>query len=327
MPDQNLKASVIICAYTQDRWSELVAAVESLYNQNTPPGEIIVVIDHNPYLYQMALSQFPDILVMENRGLRGLSAARNTGTEMTSMPIIAFMDEDATAHPEWLTRLLEIYQDKNVIGVGGRVEPDWLGKRPVWFPDEFAWVIGCTYIGLPKTREPVRNLLGCNMSFRREVFESSGGFRDNLGRLGSLNLLSCEETEFCIRVNRKFHNSRFMYEPLARVYHKVPSSRATWHYYRIRCYAEGFSKAMVANYVGTDDGLASERSYTWRVLPYGILRNIRESVFQRRVDGLLRAVAITAGLVITTLGYLRGRMTAHPENVKTTLSKASKKVG
>jgi glucosyl-dolichyl phosphate glucuronosyltransferase len=316
MDNSVLQASVIICAYTQDRWDGLVAAVDSIRQQKTPAGEIIVVIDHNPRLYEMALVQFPDVRVLENLGPRGLSGARNTGAKNSCQPLVAFMDEDAVAEQDWLTWLLGNYRDELVIGVGGTVGPTWLGKQPVWFPDEFAWVVGCTYRGLPETVEPVRNMLGCNMSFRREVFDRTGGFRETLGRLGSKHLLSCEETEFCIRSNRKFPQSRFVFEPRARVNHKVPAQRGTWQYYRMRCYAEGISKALVTNYVGTGDGLASERKYTLQTLPLGILRGVGDSLRRGNLTGALQASAIVAGLVITSLGYLVGRITAHPELVE-----------
>jgi glucosyl-dolichyl phosphate glucuronosyltransferase len=196
MDDIILQASVIICAYTLERWSSLLAAVASIREQKTPAGEIIVVIDHNPQLYEMVRLQFSDIRVVENSGSKGLSGARNTGVQVAHHPLVAFMDEDAAADPDWLTWLLANYQDEYVIGVGVTVAPSWLGDRPAWFADEFAWVVGCTYKGLPERAEAVRNMLGCNMSFRREVFDRTGGFRNSLGRLGHKNLLSCEETEF-----------------------------------------------------------------------------------------------------------------------------------
>ena len=318
-----LQASVIICAYTKERWNDLVSAVDSVRQQNTPAGEIIVVIDHNPDLYQMAQVQFPDIRVIENRWSPGLSGARNSGAESANQPVVVFMDEDATAEQDWLTWLLRNYQDEQVIGVGGTVEPNWLGKRPAWFPDEFAWVVGCTYKGLPETNKAVRNMLGCNMSFRREVFENTGGFTEALGRLGNKLLLSCEETEFCIRANRKFPHSFFIHEPRARVNHKVPIHRGTWHYYRMRCYAEGLSKALVANFVGAGDGLASERKYTLQILPIGILRGLKSSIQRRNPTGLMQASAILAGLVITSYAYLIGRMTARPKLVNASQLKLS----
>jgi GT2 family glycosyltransferase len=314
--EPTLQASVIVCAYTQERWDGLVAAVGSIQHQETPAGELIVVIDHNPELLEKAQAQFPDIQVVENHGPRGLSGARNTGIENARHEVIAFMDEDAVAAPDWLTQLLSNYSNEQVIGVGGTVAPNWQGGRPVWFPDEFAWVVGCTYKGLPEAVEPVRNMLGCNMSFRRKAFDSVGGFRNNLGRLGK-HLLSCEETEFCIRVNRRFPQGHFVHAPQARVIHTVPAQRASWQYYRARCYAEGLSKALVANYVGTGDGLASERKYATRTLPLGMLNGIGDCLLKGDLSGLLRASAIAIGLGMTTLGYLAGAISVRPGRTET----------
>jgi GT2 family glycosyltransferase len=305
-----IRASVIICAYTQERWEDLKAAVTSIQHQETSAGEIILVIDHNAELLEMARDQFPSITVLENHGPRGLSGARNTGVEFAGKEVVAFMDEDAVAQPDWLTQLLMGYQDEHVMGVGGLVEPNWLGERPAWFPDEFTWVVGCSYKGLPKTMAQVRNMLGCNMSFRREVFATAGGFLPGLGRVGSQLPLSCEETEFCIRLNRRFPQSRFWYIPQARVRHSVPASRVTWQYFRARCYAEGLSKAMVAGFVGAGQGLATERKYTTRTLPLGILHGIGDAFLKGDLAGLLRASAIVAGLEITVAGYLSGTISA-----------------
>jgi GT2 family glycosyltransferase len=321
MTNHALQASVIICAYTQERWENLKAAVTSIQYQETPAGEIILVIDHNAELLEMARTQFPSITVLENHGPRGLSGARNTGVEFADKEVVAFMDEDAVAQPDWLTRLLMGYYDGHVIGVGGLVEPNWLGKRPAWFPDEFTWVVGCSYKGVPETKEHVRNMLGCNMSFRREVFATAGGFLNSLGRVGSKLPLSCEETEFCIRVSRRFPQSRFWYIPQARVRHSVPPSRMTWQYYRARCFAEGLSKAMVANFVGTGQGLATERKYTTRTLPVGILRGIGDAFLKGDLAGLLRASAIAVGLGITAVGYLAGFISSHLRPARTSLLK------
>lgn len=297
--------SVVICAYTEVRWNELVDAVASMRNQTLSPLEVIIVVDHNPALFERVRAEITDVVVVENKEKRGLSGARNSGIAVARGNTIAFMDEDATASPDWLAQLEAGYQDPEVLGVGGAIEPAWVEGRPPWFPKEFDWVVGCTYQGMPVTPQPVRNLIGCNMSFKREVFAAVGGFRDGIGRIG-VRPVGCEETELCIRINQRWPNSKLLYDPRARVRHLVPSQRGTWHYFRSRCYSEGLSKALVAQFVGTKDGLASERTYTFRTLPQGVLRNVMQ-VFRLDFNGLRRAGAIIAGLGITTAGYFKGK--------------------
>lgn len=299
--------TVLVCAYTENRWDELILSIQSIRDQVFKPTQIILVIDHNEKLYQRARQQFPDILVIENTQEQGLSGARNSGIPLATGDVLAFIDEDATAAADWLSTLVPAYQNPDVMGSGGLIVAAWADKKPDWFPEEFNWVVGCTYKGVPEKTSSIRNLIGCNMSFRREAFERVGGFRANMGRIGTVPL-GCEETEFCIRLKQHWPKGSFIYEPQAKVNHRVPPSRARFSYFRERCYAEGLSKALVSQFVGTNDGLSSERTYTLKTLPRGVLRGLADFL---RGDwaGLARAAAIVIGLLITTIGYLIGLAT------------------
>src|SRR6266487_1120270 len=124
--------SVIICAYTEDRWNDLVAAIRSVQQQTHPPREIIVVVDHNPGLLKRAQEHLLDVVIVENRRTRGLSGARNSGIAEANGNIIAFLDDDAIAEPSWLEHLVVYYADPRIAGVGGKIEPSWRGVRPSW---------------------------------------------------------------------------------------------------------------------------------------------------------------------------------------------------
>jgi glucosyl-dolichyl phosphate glucuronosyltransferase len=307
MTQPQMDISVIICAYTEERWDDLVAAVESVQAQSRAPREIIVVVDHNPNLLARVRMHLPGVIAIENHEPRGLSGARNSGGAAARGAVLAFLDDDAEAAPDWLAQLTTGYTHPDVAGVGGALEPIWRSGQPAWLPEEFYWVVGCTYHGLPQTTAAVRNLIGANMSCRREVFEVVGGFRNGVGQVGN-GMLRCDDTEFCIRVRQAQPEYRFLYEPQARVYHQVPSTRTRWEYFRSRCYTEGLSKAVVSRFVGAKDGLASERAYTLRTLPRGVIRGLSDAIRRRDRAGLARAGAIVAGLVITTAGYLIGRV-------------------
>lgn len=305
MPD----FSVVICAYTHDRWNDLLAAVEALQAQTVLPKEIIVVVDHNHELWRRARRCLPGIVALENAEQRGLSGARNTGVKAARGEVVAFIDEDAVPAEDWLERLGQGYGDPRTVGVGGSIEPLWSARRPGWFPAEFDWVVGCTYRGLPLATAPVRNLIGCNMSFRREVFDAVGGFRHGIGRIGA-HPVGCEETELCIRLRRHRPQGILAYEPSARVFHRITPTRACWRYFRSRCYYEGRSKAVVAALAGSRDGLASEWTYVLQTLPRGVYQGLVDSTRHGDWSGLARAGAIVAGLAITTAGYVAGRLLA-----------------
>jgi O-antigen biosynthesis protein len=300
--------SVVVCAYTERRWDDIVRAVASVAAQTRPADELVLVIDHNEALAQRAAAELSGVTVVPNAHARGLSGARNTGIELAAGEVIAFLDDDAAARPDWLDRLLAPYRDPAVVAVGGTAVPRWPDgtARPATLPagdrlgrGELDWVVGCSYAGQPAGLAEVRNLMGSNMSFRREVFAMVGGFSDGLGRIGSTPL-GCEETELCIRVRQRMPHARVVFEPGAVVTHRVGEARTGWRYLLRRCWAEGLSKAAVCGTVGRHDALSAERAYLTRVLPAAVRR-------QLRAGALAGALAITAAVLVTGSGYLRGR--------------------
>jgi len=303
--DDTLPVSAVICAYTEKRWGDILKAVASLQAQTQAPAEILLVIDHNDALLARVRAEIPGVRALPSVGIQGLSGARNTGIAAATGPLIAFLDDDAVATPGWLARLAHHCADPHVLGAGGWIEPAWDKPRPRWFPPEFDWVVGCSYRGLPTKVTPVRNTFGGCLLMRKEVFETVGGFRDGIGRVGTVPL-GDEDTELCIRAQQHWPDRVLLFDPDAHIAHRVPASRAHWGYLRSRCYAEGLSKALVASFVGTGDGLATERSYALRTLPAGVRRGIADTVVRRDIAGLARAAAITVGFTWTVAGYLKG---------------------
>ena len=201
------------------------------------------MVDHNSHLLRRVQEYLPDVIAIENKEQRGLSGARNSGIAIAQSSLIAFLDDDTIAMPAWLKQLHDDLEDPEVLGIGGSVIPLWLEQRASWFPDEFLWVVGCTYRGMPQTDSSIRNPIGANMAIRREAFNDVGGFLNEIGRVGT-RPIGCEETEFCIRASQRWPHKRFIYKPEASVSHRVPSNRVTWRYFCARCYAEGLSKAL-----------------------------------------------------------------------------------
>ena len=299
--------SVVICAYTEQRWDDTHAAVESVRQQSFAKREIILVVDHNPALYASFAAALPDVTVMENRQQQGLSGGKNTGLGAARGDVVAFLDDDAVAEQDWLKFLVHAYEDPAVVGVGGLTLPLWEEPRPAWFPEEFDWVVGCTYRGMTESRGPVRNLLGGNASFRRDTLERVGGFQNGIGRSSGKRPLGCEETELCIRVSQQLPGSLFLFDDRAIIWHRIPAGRSRFSYFRSRCYAEGLSKAQVTANVGTRDGLSTERRYATRTLPSGIVHGVADTM-HGDASGLERTGAITVGLCSTAAGYVAGSL-------------------
>lgn len=287
------------------RWDDLCLAVASVQAQAVPALETIVVIDHHPDLFAQATRALPCTIVLENTGGRGASGARNTGVAASRGEVVVFLDDDAVASPGWLEALLTHFANRNVVGVGGRLDPLWATGRPRWFPPEFDWVVGASYLGMPKGAEPVRNVWSNNMAIRRKAFDMVGGFRDGFGKVGMRS--RPEDTDLCLRAAAKHAGGVWIYEPMGAAGHRVPMERTTLRYFAYRCFMEGWGKAELAALNGVGASTSSERRYTGRILPAGFARGVREAC-QGDASGAWRSLAIAAGFAVVMIGYLVGSM-------------------
>jgi glycosyltransferase involved in cell wall biosynthesis len=311
--------SVVIAAFSSERWVYLLDAVRSVAAQSSPALETIVVIDHNPELLDRARRDLPAgvgaagprLEIIPNTRARGASGARNSGVARSQGSVVAFLDDDARATPGWLRGLLGHFTDPGVVGVGGRLDPIWATARPRWFPGEFSWTIGGSYAGMPAQTARVRNVWASNMAVRRPAFEAVGGFREDFGKVGAVS--RPEDTDLCLRVN----DGAWLYEPVSAVGHHVPAERARFRYFLVRCFNEGRGKAGLALLNGACSSMSEERGYTLRVLPKAVSRGLRDTV---RGDGygLLRSASVIAGLSAAVAGFAAGGLSAVRERTART---------
>jgi cellulose synthase/poly-beta-1,6-N-acetylglucosamine synthase-like glycosyltransferase len=295
--------SVVICAYTENRWSLLQKAVASVEAQTSSPIEIILCIDHNDKLLRMSEELFVEdrpeeaiaLTVVANQYDGHLGSARNTAIELAKGDIVAFLDDDAAASSDWLERLITPYSDGRVGAVGGAPLPVFELGKPRWFPREFYWVFGCAYRGLPVSRAPLAHLIGANMSARRSVLKEIGGFHSD----------NHDDMDMCHRTASAQYE--VIYEPLATVQHAVPVSRTTWRYFWRRCYFVNKGKVEAFANMKSAASLGAELSFVTRIVPTGILIEAGQLI---RGDGyaLVRASAMIAGVAFAGLGHISGKL-------------------
>ena len=103
--ESDADVSVVICACSDERFEMLRQAIASVQRQATHAREVIVVIDHNPELLARARATFPSIQVLANSERSGLPGARNTGARVAQSDLVAFLDDDAVAAPDWIGSL------------------------------------------------------------------------------------------------------------------------------------------------------------------------------------------------------------------------------
>ena len=291
--------SIVIPTHSEQRWDALVRTVAAARSQTWAPAEIVVVVDHNPGLYRRARRDLAGVSVLENLYAQGVSGNRNTGAFHTSTSLIAFLDDDTVAAPDWLERLVApLAADPLVVGAGGGISPDWAGTEPSWLPEEFLWAVGGSYAGMPTTTAPIRNVWSASMIVRRDTFLAVGGFRTGFGKLGNRN--RPEDTELCLRMSA-LAGGHWMYVPGAMIRHEVPASRSTFGFFLRRCYAEGRGKVAMAGLLDGSRSLGSERDYL-RSLPRAVVRNLVAATRGRGAHHALKAGGVLAGVAAAGVG-------------------------
>ena len=236
------------------------------------------------------------VVVLANKYHGRLGSARNSAAEVARGDIVAFLDDDAWADPDWLDQLLLPYGDELVVAVGGAPMPEFEGARPRWFPFEFDWVFGCAYSGLPEKQAPLARLIGANMSVRRRALAEIGGFHSD----------NHDDMDMCHRLMYLRPAEQIVYEPTARVHHFVPAARTTWGYFWRRCFFVNKGKVEAFRQMEGAADLSADIGFVGRALSHGVSRGLREAL---RGDawGAARAASILVGIVLAGAGHVAGQ--------------------
>lgn len=257
-------ATVVVC--TRNRSAPLAEACEAALSLAAPFDWELVIVDNASTddtrdVARAIVARHPGRVRLVVESSLGLSAARNLGVRLARGEWIAFLDDDAVPAPGWLEAYDRALAEPATGGAGGPVEPDFRGALPDWFepvylPYVSAWDRG----GEPHLLFHNEYPRGANMAFRRDALARVGDFDVRLGRRGR-SLRSCEEIELCLRLERT--GLAVVYEPAARVRHRVEADRLTRGWMLARFAAQGFSEAIVDwkhfGVKGVRQGLARQR--------------------------------------------------------------------
>jgi GT2 family glycosyltransferase len=180
---QRLTLSVVIG--TKDRPVALMRCLQSLCDQRRPPDEVVLIDDG-------ALEPGPFLALLKQSGIAatyfrkandpGLTKSRNLGIRQSRGAIVLFLDDDVVLAPAYVDELLKVYEGHpEAGGAGGRLVGHTMSAARRWFlrlflldsPDDGAILpngVGVLIREVSSVKQ-VQWLSGCNMSFRRHVFE------------------------------------------------------------------------------------------------------------------------------------------------------------
>lgn len=251
--------TVAVCTYNR---AELLAQVlPAVLAQSRLPDELLVVdnasTDHTPAVVAQArrLAAIPVRYVQEPSP--GIAHARNRALREAQGQYVAFIDDDAMPQSDWLQTLLTTLEQvkPRPDGIAGKVELDWHGSRPNWFPSRFESLL-CAYDqgAMGSFLDEEDYLLTTNALFDRRVVLSLDGFRPYLGRKRG-QMLGGEDNDMHRRLVQA--GFRIYYQPAAVVYHDVPPERRKKPFLVRRLFWSGASQPLQA----LSSAQLSERPY------------------------------------------------------------------
>jgi len=296
-----LSISVTIAIPTHNRTRTLKETLDSVKALAIPRDvkvECIVIdnasTDETAEVVESAAASppFPIRRVSETR--LGSSFARNRAVDEARGDFIFFLDDDATADPNWLAEMLSAMETRGLDAACGMVLPRWSIASPPWLGPRL-WVKLAVHDRSAIESRPLQqsealeNYFSANVGFRHAAFERFGRFREDLGVVGG-NPISGEDTELFARIIARGGKMGFV--PGAIVHHLIGAERMSAEYLRRKSFAYGFGSAIAGGRSHNGfDKLAKNLS---RIIA-AALRGDREGVVYHQLE------------CANFLGYWRGR--------------------
>jgi GT2 family glycosyltransferase len=237
---------VTVVVPTHNRASFLSRTIVSLTEQELPPTDIVVVDNASTDDTAAVVADLKTKVkrlryVLEPR--LGVSCARNRGAAEASGHLVAFLDDDAVAAPQWIEAFVEAAEAApEAAAFAGPIDLRWTRPRPPWLRGLEGWY-GRFDLGSERRRiESPLYPFASNLAFRREAFLTACGFPVELGPRGTVRIANEEDGLFRRVAQRGW---TVLYEPDALVYHWVHKERLTRSYLIGRSYTQGRSEVLV----------------------------------------------------------------------------------
>ena len=300
-----MKVSVVICTYAMERYDVFSECVDSVLAQTHEPLEVVIVVDGNEPVFKRVVDEYgdlEDVVLHCNDENRGISYSRTKGAKIATGEVVAFIDDDGVAEEDWIAELVRVYEETDAIAVGGHAKPDWVTEKPNFFPEEFYWLVGCDERGMGEHMEELRNTYGSNISFRRDVFLSVGGYDENTGRKGDRHI-QAHEAPVCIRMANKYGKG-VIYNTDAVVHHKLFDYRGNFRWLLFRSFWQGYSKRIMDILLPEASG--DKNDYLKQLMLKFVPSRAKELVLRPSTPKAKQLVTIFIFTAAVGFGYLYG---------------------
>lgn len=290
-----VSVTVLIPAYNAA--GTIRATLSSLLAQDFgEPYEIILVDSSSDETSRIVAHEFPTVRLIHRDRQTDPGTARNLGIVQAGGEIIACLDADCIAPPDWLRRMVTAQRAGHQV-VGGTIENGNPESLIAW-----AGYLGEFREWLPAGRARlVHHVPTCNISYHRSIFARFGGF--------PTRFYPQEDLLYHWRLSQ--HGVSIWFDPDIRVRHV---HRSTWRAYAQHLRRIGRITARVLNLTG-GEGVFLARSPVLALLAAPVLPLVKwlrtVGVFISQQPQVLRAHALAlipflVGLYVWAVGFVEG---------------------
>ena len=209
---------------TKDRRDDLMNVLNSIYEQDYNPKEVIVVDNNSEKDFSTVFKhRFKNLHWIRLDENSGVPAARNIGIEASSGEFLIFLDDDAYfKNSDSTTMIVERFRMQESLSVISfqvlHPQTGHISLKEVPAIDKEVSVdeFECTYFA------------GGACAVRKEVLDATGLFSEEF-------FFTCEELDLSMRILAK--GGKIIYFPQVEIYHKAsPRNRPSWraNYYHLR---------------------------------------------------------------------------------------------
>ena len=258
-----MKASVIVP--TRNRADVLDQCLESLCAQSFPIDEFeVIVIDNGSTDHTLeVVNRYKDQLQLRYRYVKepGLHVGRHEGCHLAKSDLLMYIDDDVVVSSEWVSSVVETFQDVKVSLVGGNNYPNFEVAPPEWLTHmwnekkpigKMAPSLSILDFGEGFLETDPYLVWGCNFSIRKDVLKAAGGFHPDGVPKDRLRFRGDGETHVSDFIKKS--GLKAMFNSSASVHHLVSIDRMTPQYFEQRSYLQGISDSYthIRRYAGID---------------------------------------------------------------------------
>jgi len=283
---------------TRNRSQTLSCTLDSIKMQTIDPKlfEVIVIdnrsTDSTRDMVDSFSGKIPNLRYFYEKE-PGLHVGRHKGLKEAKGNILVYADDDIEAFPTWLEGIVGVFEDKDVVLVGGKnlpkfetEPPDWIMKMWLQSRPEGKILGLLSILDLGDSIKVINPfyVFGCNYSIRKSIVLEAGGFHpDALPR--ELVRFRGDGESYVSRYIME-NGYKALYYPKTSIFHYVSRERMTLKYFYHRAYIQGISDSFVQtrNDHGIDSKSENKKAFhANNVKIYDLLKHGRNKIINRAI--------------------------------------------